>query len=413
VVAALAGTLFAAGGQAQAAPETSKDKRGVEATSTRGGIGARVAAAAEGQSGLIPVTPKRVLDTREGTGTGGVKKPIGQGETITLDLSADLPVGTSAVVLNLTGTQTTNNTYLTIWPAEVAQPEVSNINLDPNSTRSNATSVALGSSRVVKIFNNGGSAHAILDLSGYYKLNEGDKYTPKTPERVLDTRTSGPVGPQGSVDIDFSSKVPADATAVTFNLTGLAATGYTFVTAFPNGTPQPYVSNLNLDPNKTTPNLVTVRLGADKKVRLYNNVGNVHLIADLAGYFAPNSGYWFYPVAPVRELDTRDPNIGPLDPSTALILYGYKPEIKGIVGNLTGTGPTAEGYVTAWPADQNQPFVSNLNLAAGQTAANMLSVAIGPDPDQESYPGNGVLFANSAGSVHLILDLAGFYGNLP
>lgn len=414
VVAALAGTLFAAGGQAQAAPED--NTRAVEvADGAYKKLGKARAAAEpepEGRSGFTPVTPKRVLDTREGLGTGGAKTPIGQGKTITLDLSADLPVGTSAAVLNLTGTQTTNFTYLTIWPVEVPQPESSNINLDPNSTRSNATSVAVGASRKLNIFNNGGSAHAILDLSGHYNLNVGDKYTPKTPERVLDTRNGAPVGPQGSVVVDFSGKVPAEATAVTFNLTGIFASGYTFVTAFPNGSTQPYVSNLNLNPNEITPNLVTVQLGADKKVKLYNNVGNVHLAVDLAGYFAPNSGFWFYPTPPSRLFDTRDPEIGPISPERPLILFGLHPEIRAIVGNLTGTGPTAAGYVTAWPANQNQPFVSNLNLAAGQTAANMMSVGVGPDPDPQ-FPGNSINFANSAGSLHLILDAAGFYGEYP
>ncbi|GGM99910.1 hypothetical protein GCM10011609_42800 [Lentzea pudingi] len=407
-MAALATTLFAAGAQAQAAPDTSKDKRGVEAASAGGSkLAAAAEALVEGKSGLVPVTPKRVLDTRDGTGPGETA-PIGQGKTITLDLSTETPVDAGSAVLNLTGTQVTGSTYLTVWPIEAPQPLASNINLNPGTTRSNAVVVALGPSRQVNVYNNSGSSHAILDLSGYYRFDTGSRYTPRTPERVLDTRNGGPVGQGGSVDIDFSGRVPSDATAVTFNLTGINATAGTFVSAYPSGTTRPNVSNLNLAPNEITPNLVTVPLGTNKRVTLFNNAGSVHLAADLAGSFSPSTGSYFYSFPPVREVDTRTGTLGPLDPSWALVLHWYKDEVKGITGNLTGTEPTQPGFVSAWPGGQDQPFTSNLNLVPGQTAANMISVGVGYEP---GFDGKSVLFANQNGSVHVIFDVAGVYAD--
>lgn len=410
VVAALATTLFAAGAQAQAAPDTSKDKRGVEAASLGGSkLAAAAEALADGQSGLVPVTPERVLDTRDGTGPGETA-PIGQGKTVTLDLSTKTPTDAAAAVLNLTGTQVTGSTYLTIWPVEAEQPLASNINLGPGATRSNAAVVALGPSRQVNVYNNAGSAHAILDLSGYYRFDAGSRYTSRTPERVLDTRNGAPLGQGGSLDIDFSGRVPSDATAVTFNLTGINATAGTFVSAYPSGTTRPNVSNLNLNPNEITPNLVTVPLGANKRVTLFNNAGSVNLAADLAGYFSPSTGSYFYPIPPTRAMDTRTGTLGPLDPSWVLVLQGFDDEVTAITGNLTGTEPTQPGFVSVWPGGQEQPFTSNLNLVPGQTAANMISVGAGYEP---GFVGKSLLFANQNGSVHVIFDVAGFYADIP
>jgi hypothetical protein len=45
-------------------------------------------------------------------------------------------------------------------------------------------------------------------------------------------------------------------------------------------------SNLNTKAGENIPNLVLARVGADGKVRLYNDNGSVHLLADVVGYFS-------------------------------------------------------------------------------------------------------------------------------
>jgi hypothetical protein len=47
----------------------------------------------------------------------------------------------------------------------------------------------------------------------------GSTFTPRSPVRVLDTRTAGPVGAGGTVAVDLASHVPATATAVVLNVT--------------------------------------------------------------------------------------------------------------------------------------------------------------------------------------------------
>ena len=79
-------------------------------------------------------SPVRVLDTRPGLQIGPFGK-VGQQQEITLKVA---PAGTTGVVLNLTGTEPTNHTFITAWPADQRSPErASNLNLTPGQTRPN------------------------------------------------------------------------------------------------------------------------------------------------------------------------------------------------------------------------------------------------------------------------------------
>jgi len=50
-------------------------------------------------------------------------------------------------------------------------------------------------------------------------------YTPRSPVRVLDTRSGGgPVPGHGVVTVDLTSQVPEGATAAVLTLTGVAPT---------------------------------------------------------------------------------------------------------------------------------------------------------------------------------------------
>jgi hypothetical protein len=72
-----------------------------------------------------------------------------------------------------------------------------------------------------------------------------------------------------------------------------------------------------------------------------------------------------------------------------------------VVLNVTVTEPTAGGFLTAWPTGQNRPLASNLNFTAGQTVPNLVTVQLGEGK---------VSLYNGGGSVHVIADVAGWYG---
>ncbi|MBS2962172.1 hypothetical protein KGA66_03890 [Actinocrinis puniceicyclus] len=75
-------------------------------------------------------------------------------------------------------------------------------------------------------------------------------------------------------------------TAVVLNVTVTAPTASGYLTVYPDGAPRPTVSNLNFSAGEVIPNLVVVPV-VNGKVDFYNGTGgNVHVIADVAGYFS-------------------------------------------------------------------------------------------------------------------------------
>ena len=357
-------------------------------------------------SGFTAADPVRVLDTRNAVGTT-TRTPLGAGGTVTLDLSGRLPDTATAAVLNVTGI-TTSPTYVTVWPDGTPRPAVSNLNLGANLIRPNLVTVQVGADRRVRLYNNTGSTHLLADLAGWYAGDATGLHTPLSPRRVLNTRSGSPVGQASTRTLDLSSAVPADATAVTLNLTGVSASRGTYVSAWPAGQPRPAVSSLNLANANPTPNLVTVKLGANRSVNLYNHAGTVHLLADLAGYYAPSSGSRFVAVAPRRLLDTRSNPVSWV-PATGggsavtLKTFGHT-GTTGAVINVTGVAPSTSTYVSVYPKTSTTPVrpnASNLNLTAGQIVSNLVSTAVSDAATVWLY--------NGYGSIHLIADLAGYF----
>ncbi|MCO4274840.1 hypothetical protein NG701_10435, partial [Pseudarthrobacter sp. HLT3-5] len=137
-------------------------------------------------------------------------------------------------------------------------------------------------------------------------------FVPIAPTRFLDTRDTVPVGADSEVSFKVGgvAGIPAKVSAVVFNMTVTQPQDFGYIAAYPSGTARPNASNENFYPGQTVPNSVTVPVGADGKVTLFNRSnGTTHLIADVAGYYiagTPAVPGAFAPVVPSRFLDTRD-----------------------------------------------------------------------------------------------------------
>ncbi len=118
-----------------------------------------------------PLTPGRILDSRPGPGNvGGYTTPWGAGTSRNLTVAgvAGVLAGADSVVANVTVTNTSNSSFLTIWPQGASRPTVSSLNWSAGETIPNAATVKLSGGGAISIFNNGGSVDAICDVSGYY-----------------------------------------------------------------------------------------------------------------------------------------------------------------------------------------------------------------------------------------------------
>src|SRR4051794_41462102 len=79
-----------------------------------GGGGFFAASAVDGSpSSFVPIAPVRLLDTRQ---PSSAIKTLGPNATITLSLAANVPVDATGVALNVTATDGTATSYLTVYP---------------------------------------------------------------------------------------------------------------------------------------------------------------------------------------------------------------------------------------------------------------------------------------------------------
>ena len=128
----------ATGGSIGVQPPVGGPGRGAEPNGPQV-VGNDVQAEATDPNGeFTPVTPTRILDTRDGT--GGISGPFGSQQTSSTQIegAGGLPGdGVGAVVLNVTVTGTTAGSFLTLFPSGTGRPFSSNLNWDGGTTIAN------------------------------------------------------------------------------------------------------------------------------------------------------------------------------------------------------------------------------------------------------------------------------------
>jgi hypothetical protein len=77
-------------------------------------------------------------------------------------------VGVQAVVLNVTVTNTTKPSFLTVWPSGASQSTVSSLNWLANQTIPNFVTVGVGSNGQVNFYNHAGACDIAVDVVGWY-----------------------------------------------------------------------------------------------------------------------------------------------------------------------------------------------------------------------------------------------------
>ena len=121
---------------------------------------------------LFTVAPCRVLDTRDAAGAyGGPAMGAGQSRSFTLAGRCSLPASARAVAVNLTVTGATAQGNLRLYPADQAVPSTSTLNYPAGQNRANNAIVGLSASGAlaVRCTQATGTAHVILDVTGYFE----------------------------------------------------------------------------------------------------------------------------------------------------------------------------------------------------------------------------------------------------
>ena len=251
-------------------------------------------------------------------------------------------------------------------------------------------------------------------------VGSGAGYFPIAPVRVLSSRDG--IGLSGffvsnvprTVPIAGTNGIPADAVAITANLTvtGQNAAGYIALTPTPIVNPSSSTLNFPLGDNRA--NNTTIALGADGSLSaVYKAVAGRHanVILDVTGYFLNGSGENYFPLSPVRILDSRfgtgaptfQANIAQTIPVRGVATIPS--DASAITANLTVTGQTKPGYVSVTLDPVNAPTTSTINFPLGDNRANGLSIPIEIDGTISA------VYVAASGTANLILDVTGYYSN--
>ena len=365
-------------------------------------------------TGLAPLAPARIVDTR--FGNGGTRLAGGSVTHLQVTGQGGVPADARAVMANVTVTDPAAAGFLTMWNCSAARPEVSTLNFSINETVANAATIPLDSSGQLCAFTSV-SADLVIDVGGYYSASASGRYMPVAPVRLLDSRdgvgTPARLGGGSVVELPVvgTAGVPTNASAVALNVTGILPTGNAFVTTFPCGEIPP-TSSLNPAAGRVTPNLVMAQVSSAGTVCFYTNV-DIDLVVDVVGYVAPGASNKFTPTTPFRFTDTRDVlrvevNAGQsgvrLAASQTLVVQiagvrGVPSNARAISANLTVADATSKGFVTAFPCG-DVPTASNVNYEVSSPVANAAELPLSA---------GGAICIYSSSSAQVIIDVNGWW----
>jgi uncharacterized repeat protein (TIGR03803 family) len=291
---------------------------------------------------FVPLTPCRVVDTRNPDGTfggppiqGGTARsfPVPQGD-------CGIPDTAKVYSLNVTVVPHGRLGYLTIWPTGQGQPQVSTMNSD-GRIKANAAIVPAGTGGAVSVYVSD-TTDVVLDINGYFMSTTPAatyEFYPLQPCRLVDTRNpNGDLGGpflRGAVERDFPllespclSGLPLQVQAYSLNVTVLpnpSGQRLGYLTVWPAGADQPAVSTLNNPTATYVANAAIVPAPPDGRIAVYPSQ-STDLLVDINGYFATpgTGGMQLYPVTPCRVIDTRSGGGPPFSGELTVNVAGSK-----------------------------------------------------------------------------------------
>jgi len=249
---------------------------------------------------FYPLSPCRVLDTRNPTGTFGAPAvPGGGSRSFPIPSSpCGAPSNSAAYSFNVTVVPHGELGYLTAWPTGVAQPVVSTLNSLDGTVLANAAIVPAGTGGAVSFFASN-TTDVIVDINGYFAApsSSGLNFYAATPCRLVDTRN--PAGSLGGPSIGASavrafplSTSPCglpgypSAQSYSLNMTVIPQGPLGYITVWPTGGAQPVVSTLNALKGLVVANAAIVPASNTGSVSVFAT-NPTDVVIDTNGYFGP------------------------------------------------------------------------------------------------------------------------------
>jgi hypothetical protein len=244
--------------------------------------------------GFVAFGPKRILDTRDGT---GLSEPFVSFQPRTIQVAGAFGIpatGVKAVAGNVTVVRPTARGYVFVGPNPTSSPTSSTINFPAGDTRANNFIVPVANDGTISAVMIGGtgSTDLIIDISGYF-MTGGAQYHTLSPARIMDTRSGLGLdtfssGATQTLQVSGAGGVPTGASAITANLTVVMQTRAGFAAAGPIVDPSTPFSNLNFPLGDVRANGLLVPLAANGSLQLVYGAPDGYttaLILDVTGYY--------------------------------------------------------------------------------------------------------------------------------
>ncbi len=255
-------------------------------------VGGYYSASATGR--YQPLSPRRLMDSREGIGAAS---RLTGGHTVELSVAgvADIPANVTAVALNVTGILPSTDAFVTAFPCG-AMPPTSSLNPTVGRITPNLVMAQVSKTGTVCLFTNA-DVDLVVDAVGFVSSTTTNRFTPSTPFRFTDTRDtsrlevnagqSGMRLAQGhtlTIQMAGVRGIPANAKAVSANLTAVDAVGGGFLTAFPCGD-VPTASNVNFEFASPVANAAELPLSASGAICIYTST-SAQVVIDVNGWWS-------------------------------------------------------------------------------------------------------------------------------
>jgi hypothetical protein len=257
-------------------------------------------------------TPPALL----GAGTGKMVRGNASGtniRTINVNGQLGIPANASAVIVNVTASETVAGGYFALYPTAGTVPFVANVNWNDRTLPNTNIPRDVANMAVVPL-NNGqfdvtiggnrpeAAAHLVIDVIGYLEPaiapNVGFHILLSSQLRLYDSRSNEPNFPGSNLKGALAPGqtrtitargvlgVPANAKQIVVRVTIVNATGGGFLTLYP-GTSVPNSSNVNTTgTSQTTANIAVVNINADGTITVRNGhpTSNLGFVLDVVGY---------------------------------------------------------------------------------------------------------------------------------
>ncbi|MEV0202409.1 hypothetical protein [Nonomuraea sp. NPDC050691] len=388
---------------------------------------------------FIPLTPTPVLDTRSALGTPTTTK-VAPNASVTFQVTgvAGIPAtGVSAAALNLIAIAPEKFGWFTVHASDTPVT-TSSLTYHPGESTTGQDLTRLTGTGKVTVKNNGeGPVHIAVAVRGYFldaaDTQAGNEYYPVRTDYLYDTRPELATGsPARTTPIDANSSATFDVAgqkgipaagvnAVALNVVAAHQnTAKGWLSLYPSNRPDPRVSTVDYVPHEANSNFTITELTGTGQLTITNHgSAPIHVSITLRGYFmgvtADGEGSYYRPVATqqlvntLQGIGTAGGSTEPLAPGAVLTFDAtrfagvYPDEVTTAAINVNARQPTAQGWLSVYAEDSEDPSISSVNFDQGGESTNGFDLAI------PGFNGKITIANHSSGTVHVQVSVRGYF----